>query len=372
MKIYFDESGNTGCIIPNKNGALYNDEQRYFVLAGVVCRDEKDESELKERYLQFKEKYHIQGEIKGADMMKRENNAILVDFIDNLIDDVHFYVCCYDKIFYLASIINAYFYPRQLMVDDPLFYYTQASALTQEDVSFFLKYCECNAIGTEEASLDFCKFVVNFDFKKIDRDSNGYLEMAKLAISTGSAFDFPLPYGAYINYNYTHMVNMTALGESLIALKMINNVETKDIHVVHDHILEFEKEYFDSFRENSIDLLFKESKDELLLQYADNIASIFRKCCTETIKLFRCNQQWDVARIWFPTIYAKVLKKISYKRIKWDTAISDQVLPLCIEKMFDDHFPVEARNDEFFYRLFWNYKKVVLANITSLDYTVDL
>ena len=50
MKIYFDESGNSGCIIPNKNGDLYNDEQRHFVLAGIICRDKEEEAELTERY----------------------------------------------------------------------------------------------------------------------------------------------------------------------------------------------------------------------------------------------------------------------------------------------------------------------------------
>ena len=151
MKIYFDESGNTGCIIPNKNGALYNDEQRHFVLAGIICRDKEDEQVLAKRYLDFKNRYHIQGEIKGSDMMKRDNNTMLFDFIDNLIDDSHFYVCCYDKIFYLASIITQYFFPRQMMEEDPLFYFTQVSALTQEDISIFFRYCECNAIGTEQA-----------------------------------------------------------------------------------------------------------------------------------------------------------------------------------------------------------------------------
>ena len=372
MKIYFDESGNTGCIIPNKNGAIYNDEQRHFVLAGIICKNSEDEHALSDRYISFKSKYHIQGEIKGSDMMKRENNTMLSDFVDNLIDDSHFYICCYDKIFYLASIITQYFFPRQLMEDDPLFYFTQASALTQEDISLFLKYCECNAIGTEQASLDFCKFVAGFDFKKIDSSLNGYVEMAKLVLDGGEAFDFPLPFGCYVKDDYTHVINLTALGESLLAIKEIYNVNTERIHIVHDHILEFENEFYDTLGKSKVHLEFKDSKDEVLLQYADNIASVFRKCCTETIKLFRCNQQWDVDKQWFPSIYSKILKKLSYKRIKWDTAISDQVLPLCVEEMFNDKFPIECRNNMFFYSRFMEYKDFVLKNILSLNYNADL
>lgn len=372
MKIYFDESGNTGCIIPNKNGDLYNEEQRHFVLAGVICLNDSEKNELEKRYLSFKKKYSIEGEIKGSDMMKQENNDMLVDFIDNLIDDAHFYVCCYDKIFYLASIINAYFYPRELMADCPLFYFTQASALSQEDISFFKKYCECNDIGTDQASLDFCKFVVNFDFRKIDSAQNGYIEMAKLALSKGTAFDFPLPKGCYLQKNYTNIINMTALGESLLVLKEMYGLRTDDFHIIHDHILEFENEYLDSFSKSKVMLDFADSKDEILIQYADNIASIFRKCCTETIKLFRGKNMWDVDKQWFPRIYSKVLKKLSYKRIKWDMAISDQVLPLCIEEMFDDRFPADQRNDSYFQSQFMRYKRFILKNISSLNYKIDL
>lgn len=372
MKIYFDESGNTGCIVPNKNGAFYNDEQRHFVLAGIVCNDKKDEKFLVNRYLDFKDRYHIQGEIKGADLMKRDNNAMLIDFIENMIDDRHFYVCCYDKVFYLASLINAYFYPRQLMAEEPLFYFTQASALTYEDVSIFLKFCECNAIGTDEASLDFCKFIVDFEFKEFGRTPNGYVEMAKLALSKRTAFDFPLPMGCYVKNNYTHVINLTALGESLLAIKQIYNSRTEGMHIIHDRILEFEKEYYDTFGELKVKLEFADSRDEILLQYADNIASVFRKCCSETIKLFLCNSQWDADKQWFPSLYAKLLKKLSYQRIKWDMAIPDQVLPLCVKEMFDDAFPVAWRNNIFFNNRFMAYKSIIMENISSLNYNVNL
>lgn len=371
MKVYFDESGNTGCIIPNKNGAIYNDKQRFFVLAGVICSNDNEKNELEKRYLNFKRKYHIEGEIKGSDMMKRENNTILVDFIDNLVDDSHFYVCCYDKIFYLATIINSFFYPRKLMNENPVFYFTQASALTQEDISLFIKYCECNALGTEEAALDFCKYITEFDFQKIDKELNGYYEMAKLAIENGEAFDFTLPPGSYYNDKFTHIINMTALGETLLMLKGGNHLEIKDICVIHDRICEFEKEY-QSFQDKQIDIQFKDSKDEVLLQYADNIASIFRKCITETVNLFRNNKQWDIKNRWYPELFAKLLRKVSVTNVKWDVAISDRVLSLCVAKMFFNDYPIETRNDYHFYKLFFKYKEIVMENVASLNYNVDL
>lgn len=372
MKIFFDESGNTGCIIPNKNGAFYNDKQRFFILCGVICKDDADEEHLKRKYASFKEKYHISGEIKGSDMMKRENNGMLIDFIENMLDDIHFIICCYDKIYYLASLINSYFFPRSMMQEEPYFYFTQASALTQEDISLFLKYCECNAIGTEEASLEFCKFITEFPFKKIDKECNGYLEMAKLALQNGEAFDFPLPLGSYCKYDYTNLINITALGETLLVVKESYQLKAKDIFVIHDRIKEFEDEFIDSFQKTGFDLHFCDSKDEELLQYADNVASIFRKCCTETVELFRRSNQWDQDKKWFPSLYSKILRKISYINVKWDTAISDQVLPLCVEEMFSDNFPNKLRNNSVFSQLFFRYKEVIIKNVISLNYDVEL
>lgn len=371
MKLFFDESGQTGCIIPNKQGFLFDSKQRYFVLGGILCKNSDDEAMMRQRYLEFLSKHGIEGELKGSDMMTRENNALLNDFVETMLDDEHFYICCYDKIFYLATLINSYFFPRQLMFDDPLFYFTQASALTHEDSSIFLKFCECNAIGTDEASMDFCRYVANFDFRKIDKGINGYSAMAKAVLQEGTALDFPLPFGCYINPSYTNIINLTALGETILAIKQTLGIAVEDMSIVHDHIKEFEKEFLDAFHITNVQLDFCDSKDDPLLQYADNVASIFRKCCSETIRLFMNGQQWDPDQNWFPILYAKLLRKISYTNVKWDMAISDQVLPLCVEEMFSEGYPVEMRNDQQFFTRFMGYKDMILQNIALLDYDVS-
>ena len=46
MKLFFDESGYSGCIMPNKNGQLFNDGQRHFVLGSVFVADKEDEIEM--------------------------------------------------------------------------------------------------------------------------------------------------------------------------------------------------------------------------------------------------------------------------------------------------------------------------------------
>lgn len=372
MKIFFDESGQTGCIILNKKGMLFDEKQRFFVLGGVICNDEQDEDNLRQKYRAFKIRHGIVGELKGSDMMKRENNLILMDFIDTMLDSEHFYICCYDKLFYIATLINSYFYPRQLMNDDPIFYFSQASALVHEDIALFFKYCECSAIGTDAASLEFCKYVTKFDFQKIDAELNGYLQMAKLVLEGGEALDFPLPFGSYLDPDYTNIINITALGETVLAVRLSRGIPVSDIHIVHDCITEFEKEFIDSFRGEPIDLQFKDSKNDDLLQYADNVASVFRKCCTETVNLFMRGEQWNPDSRWFPTLYAKVLGKVKYENIKWDVSISDQVLPLCVEEMFSENYPAILRNNTHFYKRFMWYRTRIMNNIASLNYDVGL
>ena len=143
MKVFFDESGQTGCVLQNKNGDLYNDNQRFFVLAGVICRDQGTEDLLRKRYQDFLNHFGIYAdEFKGTDILTKANNDKLKYFVENLIDEENFYICCYDKIFYLATMLNIYFLGRETMISDPLVYYQFASALSGEKDDLFKEFCK--------------------------------------------------------------------------------------------------------------------------------------------------------------------------------------------------------------------------------------
>ena len=74
MKLYFDESGQTGCVLPNRNGELYRKNQRFFVLAGIVCQNDENVIDLTNRYRAFLKKYGVADrELKGTDILKPEN-----------------------------------------------------------------------------------------------------------------------------------------------------------------------------------------------------------------------------------------------------------------------------------------------------------
>ena len=57
MKLFFDEPGYSSCIMPNKNGQLFNDGQRHFVLGSVFVTDKEDEIEILNKYRQFKNRF---------------------------------------------------------------------------------------------------------------------------------------------------------------------------------------------------------------------------------------------------------------------------------------------------------------------------
>ena len=375
MKLYFDESGQTGCVVPNRNGKLYGKNQRFFILAGMVCQNDEDVINLTNKYGLFLEKYGVaSGELKGTDILKPENKGMLADFIENMIDDRHIYICCYDKIFYLASMISTYLLDRKTMKEQPLLYFTQQSALTRENQRIFIKFCEALEEGTSCARREFVRYMVNYPYEKFDIENNMYAMAASVMLmmygDDEEMPDFPLPKGkgVYLDNNITHLINLNALGETLLALKVIYHIPQSKMEVYHDHIIEFEPEFYDSLRETS--LTFVDSKDELLIQYADNVASIYRRIYSETVDIFGTGKQWETDKQYYPKMLSKIMKKVSERNIKFVTAISDWVLPIAVAVQFDDKTPKITYNNKDFMSLFMRIREKVLENIDILDYDV--
>ncbi len=376
MKLYFDESGQTGCVVPNRNGELYRKNQRFFVLAGIVCKNDEDVADLTNRYRAFLKKYGVADrELKGTDILKQGNKEMLTDFIENMFDDRHIYICCYDKIFYLASMISTYLFDRRTMIEQPLLYFTQQSALTRENQRIFIKFCVALEEGTSQARREFVKYMVNYPYEKFDIENNMYvaaaLAMLMIYKEDEEMPNFPLPKrkGVYLNDNITHLINLNALGETLLALKMIYHIPESRMEVYHDHIIEFEAEFHDSLRE--VPLKFVDSKEEILIQYADNVASIFRRIYSETLDIFGAAKQWEIDKQYYPKMLSNIMKKVTERNIKFVTAISDWVLPIAVAIQFDDKTPKMAYNNKDFMALFMLIKEKVLDNIVSTDYDVE-
>lgn len=123
--------------MPNKNGQLFNDGQRHFVLGSVFVADKEDEIEILNKYRQFKNRFGFIGEIKGSELMTQRNNEALKYFITNVLDDKHFFICNYDKIFYLATLISVYIFGVPFQQQETLTFYMMASALAGEKEELF-------------------------------------------------------------------------------------------------------------------------------------------------------------------------------------------------------------------------------------------
>ena len=103
MKIYFDESGNSGCVLRNED-ILNFATQPTFAVGAVFVDSEDDEKELVLKYKKFKKKFGIVEPIKGSEMLTRNRNEELTYFLKNILDDKHFYIILYDKRFYITTL----------------------------------------------------------------------------------------------------------------------------------------------------------------------------------------------------------------------------------------------------------------------------
>lgn len=372
MKLFFDESGYSGCIMPNKNGKLYNDGQRHFVLAGVFVKDENDESFLLNKYRKFKEKFGFVDEIKGSDLMIKDNNEALEYFIEEIIDDKHFLICNYDKIFYLATLISVYIFGRAFQEQETLMFYEYASDLAGEDEELFIQYCSAVQKNTDKSKEDFLRYLISFQFKKLDRnDHNLYVAFAKIMLEKKEYGEFPLVYETYSCKNTVNFINMNALSEILLCLEYQDNIDINNTKIYHDNLSGYEDEYNQTFESNDIHIDFVDSKENELIQLADNVSSIYRKCFEKSFEAFRQNKQWT-DNIWFSENYSKMINRIDMSHIKMVTQISDWVLPFVVRDIFGTKHNFYQENKNKFWILFCYYKKFILYEISGTKIDLPL
>lgn len=139
--------------------------------------------------------------------------------------------------------------------------------------------------------------------------------------------------------------------------------------IYHDNLMGYEEEYNQSFEDNKIHINFVDSKENELVQLADNISSIYRKCFEKSFEAFRCNKQWT-ENIWFTENYSKIINTIGMEHIKMDTQISDYVLPFVIRDIFGNEYGQFEKNEEKFWGLFYFYKEKIMEDIDAMK--VDL
>ena len=172
MRLFLDEAGNTGGIL-DKNEKLNYGTQRHFCLAAVVIDDSQGEQLLRQKYAAFKSRFATEKELKGNSLFAKENNDALEYFLDNILDNIHFSICLYDKKFYLASLLLFAILGEQAREENPVEYYSLVSDLSQEKDELFATFCRLTKRATETSVHELFEYLKTYSYQHIPPAGNG-------------------------------------------------------------------------------------------------------------------------------------------------------------------------------------------------------
>nr|WP_294490296.1 DUF3800 domain-containing protein [uncultured Anaerosporobacter sp.] len=367
MKIYFDESGNTGCVI-NKENKLTFATQPIFVIGAVLIHGNNDEKKLIKKYQRFKQQFGFEGEIKGSDLLTRRNNEALNYFINEILDSSHFIVNLYDKQFYLVTLMMKSLMGYAFAEQEPVLFYDQASALCLQDNEFFIKYCEYIASPSEEHLKEYLQFLADYNYVYMNPNQNAVKEMAKIMLEKGELqlfVDDFMTYGWYDNPELTNVINLNAVSELIYSIKTKSKVDNNSIEFVHDHIFQFEETIATELNPFDINISFADSKAQELLQLADNVASISYHAMVRMVNHFSKKEEWKQESEWDMTLVSSILRKLGQENIKFTMPIHDWSAALCVKEMFAPGYPKARRKNIFFNEM---YRKAQYEIAYSINY----
>lgn len=349
MKIYFDESGQSGCVLTKKE-LLNFQKQPTFALGALVIPSDKHEHALCRRYLNFLEKFEIKEELKGSELLTRRMNAQLSYFLDNFFNNKYFFVILYDKRFYLATLLLLGLIGREYQQIMPLHFYEQATFLAYQDDDFFVRYLQYIEAPSADAYKQYLAYLINYDYRMFNVKENAVIEMAKKILEDDPAlfYDDFMSYGWYENPEQTNVINLNALAELIYAVKNALNVQNEEIQYIHDNMKEFEETFKSELQDYGIRVSFADSKSVIPLQIIDNVVSITRHAYDKMIGHIKAKEQWQDDAAWDMKLFSRVIRKLSVPRVNFTIPISDWSAALCMTEMFSPQYPKKLRNNIVF------------------------
>jgi len=370
QKIFVDESGNTGCVVNNKKGDNINFKtQPNFAIGAVLIYDETDEKTMIDRYLRFKDKFEIKGEIKGSDLLIRENNEKLEYFLNNLLDITHFTVNVYNKKFYLATLLMFGLYGSRFQQENlPLFYET-SSALSYESDEFFKMYLELISNPNEETLKAYLLYLSQHKYEQLLQVNliSGFANYILQNNLVKENVDDFMTFGWYSDPNVTNLIHLNAISEELIALNEYGRL-TRETKIIYDDIEQLDAVLTSEFKEVGINIAFENSKDVEMIQLADNIAGISNSLFSRAIHHFRNGALWKKESEWDLMQMSKFMQNISDSNIKFTVPHSDWAASLCIRDMFSEEYPSEIRNDSHFNDIYKKYLGRIRTAVFEHDF----
>lgn len=334
MDIYFDESRNTGEISLNGNVLNYT-EQRYFVLVGYI----EDETTNK-KYLRFKKKWlsHINSnnpsiyEIKGNDLMRKDNTDIRNDFIEKFCYGDNLYITVYDKKFFVVTQMINWLVYRFIDYGGEArdLYYNLCEFLIKVDEAYLGKYISVTKSNTRDSIEEFVRYIIDYEYKECINspyekelanlwrglikhimlsDEDYYEELRKDNVPNDRVK------GKYRN----NVVNLTCLGETILLVKKNNPSLKNDQLKIHHDEIETVQEYIQANWEYE-NLEFDNSTHSLQVQISDNISSIVGNLIKQLLPIFNDN---DLLKIlnndyeWVKDTFRSVFNRINQKNTKF-------------------------------------------------------
>lgn len=373
MELYLDESGNTGCITTKKNDYFNFKEQRHFVLCGIKIQDEKDKKELKEKYKNFKEIFGIEDEIKGSDLMTRDYNKELEYFLDNILDNIHFEVCIYDKKFYIATLLMLTIIDNSIKCKFPVEYYQLAGILVFHAEDLLVEYCKLAEKPNSESFERFLKSIIDHRYSGIPDEENLLIICAKYILDEGDYelyLSNILQHGSYENNKYINVINLNCLTELILQVKKDYGLVNEKLNIFHDKIDGYDQTFISELKPFDIKINFTDSKEEELIQMADNVVSIIAKCINECIKRFENKKEWKEDSAWIMEQYAKVIDKLTMQNIKFTLPVQNWAVSLCIRDMFKCGYPVNQRKNIYFNEYYANYMSLIYEDIYNQNFNI--
>ena len=215
MKIYFDESGQTGCVL-QKEDLLNFREQPTFAIGALVVKNQNDEEKLLNKYKEFKKIFRITKEIKGSDLLTRKHNQELNYIVNNLVDKSHYYILIYDKKFYISTLLLISLLGFEYQQKLPIHFYKQASFLSKQKDDFFvqyLKYIEHPTINDFNAYL---KYLIKYHYEYNNLEENAVVDISKKILEEkleSKFFNDFMTFGWYGNSKVANLINLNSLSE---------------------------------------------------------------------------------------------------------------------------------------------------------------
>ncbi len=356
MKIYFDESGQTGCVLL-KEDLLNFREQPTFAIGALVVKNDKDEESLLCKYKDFKKKFNITTEIKGSDLLTRKHNQELDYIVNNLLDKTHYYILLYDKRFYISTLLLISLFGFEYQQKLPIHFYQQASFLSKQNDEFFVQYLKYIENPTINKFTKYLKYLTNYNYEYNELEENAIVEVSTKILKEkleSKCFNDFLTFGCYDNPKVTNLINLNALAEMIYFIKSEIKVSNSNIQYIHDELKEFEDVFINELKVYKINVSFKDSKQDDLLQLIDNVVSIFRHSYDKMLYHLNKKEEFKEQSEWNMKLMSKIQRKITNKHINYTVSICDWSAALCIQEMFSSKYPKNQRNRFMFN---WYYVK---------------